>query len=91
MSASGGKPDMACATRGPFQPPSKVLVFVITTRCLLLSLGLDMKRRAFLGVLGGAVAWPLAARGQTSAKILRIGLLWHAAGTEEASFTSALT
>ncbi len=72
---------MTC-TRGPFQPPSKVLVFVITM--LLLSLGLDMKRRAFLGVLGGAVAWPLAARGQTSAKIPRIGLLWHEASTEEA-------
>ena len=37
-----------------------------------------MKRRAFLGVLGGAVAWPLAARGQTSAKIR------HEASTEEA-------
>ena len=45
---------------------------------------MDMKRRAFLGVLGGAVAWPLAARGQTSAKIPRIGLLWHEASTEEA-------
>ena len=33
---------------------------------------------------GGAVAWPLAARGQTSAKIPRIGLLWHEASTEEA-------
>jgi hypothetical protein len=43
-----------------------------------------MKRRTFLGVLGGAVAWPLAARGQTSAKIPRIGLLWHEASTEEA-------
>jgi len=38
-----------------------------------------MKGCAFLGVLGGAVAWPLAARGQTSAKIPRIGLLWHEA------------
>ena len=56
----------------------------LSLRCLLLSLGLDMKRRAFLGVLGGAVAWPLAARGQTSAKIPRIGLLWHEASTEEA-------
>jgi hypothetical protein len=43
-----------------------------------------MKRRAFLGVLGGAVAWPLAARGQTSAKIPRIDLLWREASTEEA-------
>lgn len=43
-----------------------------------------MKRRAFLGVLGGAVAWPLAGRGQARAKIQRIGLLWHEASTEEA-------
>src|SRR5216683_1535419 len=54
----------------------------LSLRCLLLSLGLDMKRCAFLGVLGGAVAWPLAARGQTSAKIPRIVLLWHEASTE---------
>src|ERR1700675_4263791 len=31
-----------------------------------------------------SVEGPLAARGQTSAKIPRIGLLWHEASTEEA-------
>src|SRR5712672_4271670 len=66
-------------TRGPFQPLPKCSF--LSLRFLLLSLGLDMKRRAFLGVHGGAVAWPLAARGQTSAKIPRIGLLWHEAST----------
>jgi hypothetical protein len=73
---------MTC-TRGPFQPPSKVLVFVITMPSPEPGVGHEA-RRAFLGVLGGAVAWPLAARGQTSAKIPRIGLLWHEASTEEA-------
>ena len=34
-----------------------------------------MRRREFLGVLGGAVVWPLAARAQQAAKLYRVGYL----------------
>jgi putative ABC transport system substrate-binding protein len=32
-----------------------------------------MRRRAFLGMLGGAVAWPLGARAESSGKAPRVG------------------
>ena len=34
-----------------------------------------IERREFLGTLGGAVAWPLAAMAQQASKIPRIGML----------------
>ena len=55
---------------------------------------LGVRRREFITLLGGAAAWPLAARAEHSAKILHVGFLYPGplvgAAPRIAPFTSGL-
>jgi hypothetical protein len=51
-------------------------------------MAIHIRRREFIGTVGGAMAWPLAARAQQPAKVPRIGILSPAASETGGTLTA---